>query len=51
MGSLLSALSGFAILRFAPLHPAHDAIESEADAEIAADGDVRDTSESSGIGA
>jgi len=51
MGSLLAALAGFAVLRFAPLHPQHDVIESETDAEIAADGDVRDTSESGGIGA
>jgi NhaA family Na+:H+ antiporter len=45
MGSLAAALTGFAVLRFAPLHPQHDAIESESDAEIVADGDVRDTSE------
>ncbi|RYD43543.1 MAG: Na+/H+ antiporter NhaA [Sphingomonadales bacterium] len=51
MGSLAAALLGYAVLRFAPLHPQHDAIESESDAEIAADGDVRDTSESSGIAA
>ena len=51
MGSLAAALAGYAILRFAPLHPEHDAIEREADAEIAADGDVRDTSESAGIAA
>ncbi len=51
MGSLLSALLGYAVLRFAPLHPDHDAIERESEAEIAADGDVRDTSESGGIAA
>ena len=45
MGSLAAAIVGYAVLRFAPLHPQHDAIESESDAEIAADGDVRDTSE------
>ncbi len=45
MGSLAAALVGFAVLRFAPLHPQHAAVESESDAEIAADGDVRDTSE------
>lgn len=45
MGSLAAALVGYAVLRFAPLHPQHDAIESEADTEILADGDVRDTSE------
>ena len=36
---------GRAVLRFAPPHPEHGAVESESDAEIAADGDVRDTSE------
>src|SRR3990167_3411395 len=45
MGSLLAALTGFAVLRFAPLHPLHGAVESESNAEITADGDVRDTSE------
>jgi NhaA family Na+:H+ antiporter len=45
MGSLAAALVGYAVLRFAPLHPDHDAVESESDAEIVADGDVRDTSE------
>ena len=45
MGSLVAALVGYAVLRFAPLHPDHDAIESESDAEIVTDGDVRDTSE------
>ena len=44
MGSLAAALVGFAVLRFAPLHPQHDAIESQSDAEIAADGDVSDVS-------
>lgn len=47
-GSLVAALAGFAVLRFAPLHPRHDAIENESDAEIVADGDVRDTSEAHG---
>lgn len=45
MGSLAAALTGFAVLRFAPLHPRHDMIEGESDAEIAADGDVRDISD------
>lgn len=45
MGSLAAALVGFAVLRLAPLHPDHHAIERESDAEIAADGDVRDTSD------
>jgi NhaA family Na+:H+ antiporter len=49
MGSLAAALVGFAVLRFAPLHPEHGAAEETADAEIAADGDVRDTSESHSI--
>lgn len=45
MGSLAAALTGYAVLRFAPLHPHHDAIEAESDREILADGDVSDTSE------
>ncbi|MHA4835265.1 Na+/H+ antiporter NhaA [Sphingopyxis sp. MSC1_008] len=45
MGSLAAALAGYAVLRLAPLHPDHDATERRSDAEIAADGDVRDTSE------
>ena len=45
MGSLAAALVSFAVLRLAPLHPDHHAIERESDAEIAADGDVRDTSD------
>ncbi|SBV31346.1 sodium-proton antiporter [uncultured Sphingopyxis sp.] len=48
MGSLVAALAGFAVLRFAPLHPQHDAVESASNGEIAADGDVRDTSEGRG---
>ncbi len=46
MGSILSALVGFAILRFTPLHEKHDEIEAEEAAEQDADGDVTDTSES-----
>lgn len=42
MGSLAAALAGYAVLRLAPLHPRHDTIEGESDAEIAADGDVLD---------
>ncbi len=45
MGSLAAALVGFAVLRFAPLHPRHEAIENASDAEIDGDGDVHDTSE------
>jgi Na+:H+ antiporter, NhaA family len=45
MGSLVAALTGFAVLRFAPLHPDHSGIETSSDAEIARDGDVSDTSE------
>lgn len=39
-GSLISAVAGFMVLRLAPLHPQHDAIEAEQRREIAADGDV-----------
>jgi len=49
MGSLVAALAGYAVLRFAPPHPEQDAVETASDAEIAADGDVRDTSEGRGI--
>ena len=49
MGSLIAALAGYAVLRFAPPHPEQNAIEVISDAEIAADGDVRDTSESRAI--
>ena len=47
-GSLAAALIGYALLRFAPLHPDHDVIEAASEGEIAADGDVRDTSEAAG---
>jgi NhaA family Na+:H+ antiporter len=39
-GSLLSALTGLILLRFAPLHPDHAIAERTQAAEIAADGDV-----------
>jgi NhaA family Na+:H+ antiporter len=39
-GSLLSAIAGYLLLRFAPAHPDHAAIEQAQAAEIAADGDV-----------
>ena len=45
MGSLVAALAGYAVLRFAPLHPQHGAVEASCDDEIVGDGDVRDTSE------
>jgi NhaA family Na+:H+ antiporter len=44
-GSLLSALTGYAVLRLAPLHPDHDAIAAASEAEIDADGDVAAVSE------
>jgi len=40
-GSLLSAIAGFLVLRFASLHPDHAREESMQEAEIAADGDVQ----------
>jgi NhaA family Na+:H+ antiporter len=40
LGSLLSALAGYLILRFAPPHSGHAAAEAEQESEIAADGDV-----------
>ncbi len=39
-GSLVSALAGYALLRFAPLHPDHAGVAVAEAAEIAADGDV-----------
>ena len=42
------ALTGYAVLRLAPLHPQHDIVEAVSDQEIAADGDVSDTSETEG---
>ena len=40
LGSVVSALAGYLVLRFAPLHPAHIREEAEKAAEIEADGDV-----------
>lgn len=40
-GSLLSALAGLVLLRFAPLHPDHATAEAQQAAEIDTDGDVR----------
>lgn len=45
MGSILSAIVGFTILRFAPLASDHVAEEAEAEAEITQDGDVADMSD------
>jgi NhaA family Na+:H+ antiporter len=39
-GSVLSAIAGFLVLRFAPPHADHDAIEAAQDREITKDGDV-----------
>lgn len=39
-GSLLSAVAGLVILVLAPLHPDHERLAAEQDAEIATDGDV-----------
>lgn len=46
MGSVLSAIIGYAVLRFAPPHRRHDEVEREQKAEIARDGDTAGTSES-----
>ncbi|MFA7595811.1 MAG: Na+/H+ antiporter NhaA [Novosphingobium sp.] len=40
-GSLVAALAGYALLRFAPLHPEHDREEATQAREITRDGDVR----------
>lgn len=40
MGSILSAIAGYTILRLAPLHPMHAEVEAEQRAEIARDGDI-----------
>ncbi len=45
MGSILSALVGYCVLRFAPLHARHDEIEAQEAAEQDSNGDVSDTSE------
>lgn len=39
-GSLLSALIGYLVLRLAPLHEDHHAVEAQQQAEMEADGDV-----------
>ena len=43
MGSLLSAVAGFLVLRFAPDHPRHGEEETTIEIEIAADGDAHGT--------
>jgi len=48
MGSLLAAITGYVVLRLAPLHPRHHEVETESDTEINGDGDVRDTSDAQG---
>jgi NhaA family Na+:H+ antiporter len=40
LGSLLSAIAGFAVLRFAPAHAAYEMEEAEMAREIDADGDT-----------
>jgi NhaA family Na+:H+ antiporter len=40
MGSIVSAIAGYALLRFAPLHPQHAEIEAQQQCEIDRDGDV-----------
>ena len=45
LGSAISGLTGFLVLRFAPLHKAHDQIEAEEAGEISTDGDVYSVSE------
>jgi NhaA family Na+:H+ antiporter len=40
MGSVFAAFTGFAVLRFAPLHPDHVEANARQDAEIDRDGDV-----------
>ncbi|APG61831.1 Na(+)/H(+) antiporter NhaA [Sphingorhabdus lutea] len=45
MGSVISALAGFLLLRFAPQHARQEEIEQEAQQEISGDGDVASLSE------
>ena len=40
MGSVVSALLGYTILRVCPLHPQHEQEEREQEEEVGADGDV-----------
>ena len=41
-GSVLAAIVGFIVLRWAPLHPDHGREEAEVAEEIARDGDIAD---------
>ncbi|MEO1167255.1 MAG: Na+/H+ antiporter NhaA [Pseudomonadota bacterium] len=45
LGSALSGLVGFLLLRFAPLHEKHDEIEADEAGEIARDGDIENVCE------
>ncbi|WP_299328947.1 Na+/H+ antiporter NhaA [Parasphingopyxis sp.] len=45
LGSAMSGLIGFLLLRFAPLHEKHDEIEADEAGEIARDGDVENVCE------
>jgi NhaA family Na+:H+ antiporter len=46
MGSIASAIIGFCLLKFAPLHKDHDAIEAQGDSEVETDGHVSSMTES-----
>ena len=45
LGSAMSGLVGFLLLRFAPLHEKHDEIEADEAGEIARDGDIENVCE------
>ncbi|QLC25777.1 Na+/H+ antiporter NhaA [Parasphingopyxis algicola] len=45
LGSAMSGVVGFLLLRFAPLHQSHDEIEAEEAGEIARDGDIENVCE------
>ncbi|WP_425505458.1 Na+/H+ antiporter NhaA [Sphingomonas lacunae] len=47
-GSVLAAVCGYLVLKFAPLHPDHQREEQEVSEEIARDGDVSDWSDEAG---
>jgi Na+:H+ antiporter, NhaA family len=48
LGSIVSAIVGFLILRFAPLHARHHEIENETEHEITSDGDIEGMTEADG---